>query len=354
MDTTPPSSSTAWRAAASALLATVGLVACGGGGGDAPSPAPSPAPAPPPAGPTLTQRTQAATATANSSLNACAVAAPFYWEVGDRASALASGAVDQATGPRWRADTVMSIASASKWLWGAYAVERRAGVLTADDVKALNFTAGYASFEGCGRTQTVDQCLAQPVSGAPNAATNGTYTAADDGFFAYGGGHMQQHASALGLGAMANAALATEQRRLLGTDIAMSYSQPQPAGGVQTTPLDYARFLRKLLSAELRIGAVLGTQSVCTNPRTCTTARNTPIPATESWRYALGHWVEADPAVGDGAFSSPGAFGFYPWVDATRQWYGVLARESISGTPAMDSVRCGRLIRQAWVTGTAL
>ena len=299
----------------------------------------------------MSQRTQAATSTATSATNACATAAPFYWEVGDRNSLLASGAVDRIGAPRWRADTEMSIASASKWLWGAYVMERRAGALTAADVKALNFTSGYTSFEGCGRTQTVDECLAQP---AGNATTNGTYTAADDGVFAYGGGHMQQQASAMGLGAMANAALAAEQRRLLGTDIAFSYSQPQPAGGVQTTPTDYARFLRKVLDGQLRIGAVLGTQAVCTNPRTCATARSTPVPTTESWHYALGHWVEDDPAVGDGAFSSPGAFGFYPWVDATRQWYGVLARESIAGTPAMDSVRCGRLIRQAWVTGNAL
>jgi hypothetical protein len=343
----PPSLSIAPRTWASAL-ALCCLAACGGGGGEAPAPTPAPAPAP--AGPTLAQRSLAATATATSTTNACASAAPFYWEVGDRNSLLASGAVDAPAAPRWRADTVMGIASASKWLWSAYALERRAGALNAADVKALNFTAGYTRFEGCGRTQTVNACLAQPVG---PSATNGSYVAADDGFFAYGGGHMQQHASALGLGAMDNAALAAEQRRLLGSDIELAYSQPQPAGGVQTTPTDYARFLRKVLGGQLRIGAVLGTQAVCTNPRTCATARSTPIPTTESWHYALGHWVEDDPAVGDGAFSSPGAFGFYPWVDATRQWYGVLARESIAGTPAMDSVRCGRLIRRAWVAGNA-
>ena len=93
---------------------------------------------------------------------------------------------------------------------------------------------------------------------------------------------------------------------------------------------------------------------MCTNPLTCVTARSTPIPPNESWHYALGHWVENDPSAGDGAFSSPGALGFYPWVDASRQGYGVLARESTAGSPAMDSVRCGRLIRQAWVTGNAL
>lgn len=342
----PPSVSIAPRAWFSALTLCC-LAACGGGGGEAPAPSPAP---PPPTSPSLAQRSQAASATATSTTNACAAVAPFYWEIGDRANPLASGAVDGSGALRWRADSVMSIASASKWLWGAYAMERRAGVLTTADLKALNFTSGRTSFDGCSRTQTVDECLAQVTRAGP---PNGQYNAADDGVFVYGGGHMQQHASDLGLGAMDNAALAAEQRRLLGTDIAMAYGQPQPAGGVQTTPADYTRFLRKLLDGRLRLGAALGAQPVCTNPSTCATARSTPIPSTESWHYALGHWVEDDPAVGDGAFSSPGAFGFYPWVDASRQWYGVLARESLASSPAMDSVRCGRLIRQAWVTGTA-
>lgn len=60
-----------------------------------------------------------------------------------------------------------------------------------------------------------------PQSGE-NGATDGSYTAADDGFFAYGGGHMQQHASALGLGTTGNVVLAAEQRRLPETDIALS------------------------------------------------------------------------------------------------------------------------------------
>jgi hypothetical protein len=76
-----------------------------------------------------------------------------------------------------------------------------------------------------------------------------------------------------------------------------------------------------------------------------------PIPPTESWHYSLGHWVEDDPKVGDGAFSSAGLFGFYPWVDASKTWYGVVARMAPAG--ALDSVDCGRIIRKAWVTGQA-
>jgi CubicO group peptidase (beta-lactamase class C family) len=161
---------------------------------------------------------------------------------------------------------------------------------------------------------------------------------------------MQKHASLSGLGAMDNAALAAELRAQLGADIALGYTQPQLAGGVFTTPAAYAVFLRKLLNRQLHMAGLLGSNPVCTNPLTCSAAVYTPIPMTESWHYALGHWVEDDPQVGDGAFSSPGAFGFYPWVDASKTYYGVVARQVLNGYLA--SANCGRLVRKAWLTGS--
>ena len=46
--------------------------------------------------------------------------------------------------------------------------------------------------------------------------------------------------------------------------------------------------------------------------------------------------------------SSPGAFGFYPWIDASKTYYGLVARLAIGS--ALESVYCGRMIRKAWVT----
>ncbi len=319
------------------LLAGLAGTACGGGGGDAGSPG---APAPPPGGDN-TARIAAASATAQSASNACAAIHPFYWEIGERAGALASGAVG---GNAYGAGTTMNIASASKWLYGAYVLQRRGGAPSAEDVRHLTLRSGYTRFSTCLPGQTVDGCLGY--------LNNGVYVAASDGRFDYGGGHMQKHASLMGLGALNNASLAAELRGQLGGDINMSYSQPQPAGGVVSTAADYARFLRKLLAGSLHLGSQLGTHAVCTNPLTCASADGTPIPSTESWSYSLGHWVENDPVVGAGAFSSPGAFGFYPWIDAGRSVYGILARESTAGS-GEASVNCGRLIRKAWLTGTA-
>ena len=313
------------------------LAACGGGGDTTP--------APPPSAPGLTeaQRAQAATTTAESPANACSVVRPFYWEIGDVNAAKASGSVNTSGGTVYSAGTVMPIASATKWLYASYVAELRAGALTAADIQFLNFRSGYTSFGFCLPGQTVAACVA--------LGNNGVYTVATDGKFFYDGGHMQKHASLNGLGGMDSAALATELRARLGNDVGLTFNQPQLAGGASSTAADYARVLRKLMAGQLRMGALLGTQAVCTNPLTCAQALSTPIPSSESWHYSLGHWVEDDPVLGDGAFSSPGAFGFYPWIDASKTWYGVLARQTASGG-GVDSVSCGRLIRKAWVTGT--
>jgi len=293
----------------------------------------------------------AAAATATAETNAdCTAVAPFYWEIGDTSGTLVSGSVGSSAPV---ASTVMSIASGSKWLFGAYAVEKMGGTPAAMYVPFLNFTSGYAGFNGnpCPSSSgTVDDCLADPA---------GTQIAADVGMFDYDGAHLQKLASLLGLGADDNAALATEVKSQIGPEINFEYTLPQPSAGVDTSTDQYALFLRKLLVGSptpLLIGSMLASDAVCTNPTTCPTALYSPIPgsasSTESWHYGLAHWIEDDPDVGDGAFSSAGTYGFYPWVDATRTLYGVLAREAPAGQGYPSAV-CGRLIRKAWVTGVA-
>ncbi len=322
-------------------LSALCLTACGGNSGDSP---------PPSAGPDTATRSSAATSTAQNNA-ACTAIRPFYWEIGDRSQRLASASVNQAgNATTYTADTLMQIASASKWLYGAYVAERRSGMLTAEDTQFLTFTSGYTSFAAigdCFASDTVASCVARGDNDVP--------TPAHVGRFFYNGGHMQKHASLAGgmnLGAMDSAALAAELRRLLGSDINLSFSQPQPAGGVRTTANDYARFLRKLLNNQLHLGALLGSTKVCTNPATCATAISTPIGNGLNWNYSIGHWVEDDATRSDGAFSSAGAFGFYPWVDGSKTWYGVVARQDMAGG-GNDSADCGALIRKAWVTGVA-
>lgn len=322
-------------------LSALCLTACGGNSDDNP---------PPSTAPDTATRSAAAASTAQNNA-ACTAVRPFYWEIGDRNQRLASASVNQAgNATTYTADSLMPIASASKWLYGAYVAERRSGMLTPEDIQFLTFTSGYTSFAAvgdCFAFDTVGACVAR--------GDNDVQTPAHVGNFYYNGGHMQKHASLAGgmnLSAMNNDALAAELRRLLGSDINLSYNQPQPAGGVITTANDYARFLRKLLGNQLHLGALLGSNKVCTNPATCATALSTPIANGLNWNYSIGHWVEDDATRSDGAFSSAGAFGFYPWVDVSKTWYGVVARHDTAGG-GNESADCGALIRKAWVTGVA-
>lgn len=303
----------------------------------------------------LADRIQAAQTTAQSAA-ACQAAQPFYWEVGDARAVQASGQIGR-NAPS--AQTKLQIASASKWIYGAYVAERRGGSLTQDDIRFLNFQSGYTEFRMCRQGQTVQECQGSMLNrhGAQDPDTVGR--------FYYSGGHMQQHAVLMGLGRLDNQGLALAIKRELGPVGAawdLDYSQPQLAGGAQSNAGDYGRFLRSMLAGELKLGRLLGAHPVCANPQTCPSeAIKTPIPLAETWHYSVGHWVEDDPRVGDGAFSSPGAFGFYPWIDAGRHYYGILAREEHKGIllgdvdskPAVRSVDCGRLIRQAWESGRA-
>lgn len=243
----------------------------------------------------------------------------------------------------------MGIASASKWIYAAYVVQRRQGYLTDDDIKFLTFRSGYTNFSKCLPDQTVDECVAYEQ--------NGVHSSFTDGKFSYGGGHMEKHASLNGLGALNNSALAAEIRSQIGVDIDLSYAQPQLAGGIYTSANAYGLFLRKILSGALLIKGKLGENAACANPATCPPgeAVNTPIPASVSYHYSTGHWVEDDPVNGDGAFDSAGAFGFYPWIDAKKTWYGIVARNDKTETGnGFQSAKCGQVIRKAWIDGVAL
>jgi len=297
-------------------------------------------------------RIHAATQTAQNNA-ACTAIQPFYWEIGNQTEALASGSVG---GRTYTADTLMPIASASKWIFGAYVVQARQGQLSDEDIAALTMTTGYTNFSntscvrilpGSRDSETVGNCFR---TDNPKGGNNSDYDTNALGKFYYNGGHFQKLAIDLGLGADNNAALQHDVQMYLGTDVVFTYGSPQLAGGVNTSANNYAVFLRKILNKQLYISDLLGTHAVCTNPKTCATALYTPVPADLSWNYSLGHWVESDPASGDGAFSSAGAFGFYPWIDKTKTFYGIVARKDSSGG-GHDSAVCGGLIRKAWMSG---
>jgi hypothetical protein len=295
---------------------------------------------PPDDGAALSTRAQAVQATITGNAT-CSALASFYWEIGDANGALASGSVGGVG-----AGDEMSIASASKLVWGAYIVERFQDDLASVNFDAMTMRTGYVSLDytSCVGKATVQDCFA--------AAQNSTHTAADDGLFDYNGGHFQKYAVDLGLGGDDDAALTAEIKKYVGSEFSFSYGSPQLAAGLKTSAADYAAFLRKILAGKLAIHDQLGAQAVCTQPSSCPAAAYSPAPA--AWHYSYAHWVEDDPQSGDGAFSSPGAFGFYPWIDASKTYYGVLARYAPLVPQAyVQSAECGALLRKAFISGVA-
>lgn len=301
--------------------------------------------------PTLSERASAVRTTAKTNaLCSTRLLGPYYWEIGNRSRALASGRLStRGSGTVIAADTELSIASASKWLYAAYVIERDGDLPGARPF--LSMTSGYSNFRAglCPTEGTVAEC--DPGEITAREAINRT--------FHYDGGHMQRHAIDTGLGPLTRDGLAAEIRSVIGDQVLTGYGQPGVAGGGRTTPRRYGEFLRRLLpgaAAPLQLGALLGADPVCTLPSdTCDASRLTAIP--EAWHYSIGHWIEDDPATTPAdnfAYSSPGSFGFYPWIDIDRNWYGILARQTEAFTGQDEgyaSVQCGRLLRMAWKTG---
>ena len=103
-----------------ALLSCITLASCGGGGNSSTSVVTDPNDA----------RMTAAVDTAVKN-PLCKAISPFYWEIGDQSGVLVSGSVGtKSDGNAWKRTDVMSIASSSKWLYGAYAVEVKGGSLS--------------------------------------------------------------------------------------------------------------------------------------------------------------------------------------------------------------------------------
>jgi hypothetical protein len=266
---------------------------------------------------------------------ACTKLGDFYWSVGDTSGVLVSGAI----GSSYGATTRMAIFSASKWIFSAYVLESQSGVLTDSMIKGLNFTSGYVE-DGlplCSPSDTVGSCF--------DLLDN--YVPAKEGSFHYASGHMQNvAANELSLSALDEAGFASEIMSALGTEMDLNFdvnvlngvqAGPIAAGGMNTSPQAYEGFLTRILGNQYEISSRLGDESV-----------STLSPLVD---YSLGHWVEKKADGSIDAYSSVGALGVYPWIDADKRYWGLISRveEVTPMTAANDSLACGQKMRAAFL-----
>ncbi|HET8708175.1 MAG TPA: hypothetical protein VFM46_17850, partial [Pseudomonadales bacterium] len=238
-------------------------------------------------------------------------------------------------------NSVFQLASASKLAFATYAMERIKSPNT-DQLQKMQMSAGYGRFNPtlCPVMNSVASCF--------NAGKNSTLLKGEIGLFHYGDGHDNKLAIDLGMGDMGPRKLTEEIQSVLGEDTTFSYAFPDVVGGMQATPAGYGNFMRKLLSGKFVMSSYLGSYPVCTQPKTCSTSVRTPL--NRAMHYSLNHWVEDDPQ-GDGAFSSIGLYGFYPWISADKQFYGILAMQGVPRIGVPLGLKCGGAIRKAWMTG---
>ncbi len=338
------------------LLLAVMLSACGGGGETQTAPV---APTPP--------------------------VAADPWE--DVVAALEAHAVDDlslvvgdATGERFRFEKgafritdERAIASASKWLTGATIVTLvEQGLMSLDDrpqdylsywtsdpgdwrsritlEQLLSFTAGFhrpPGEAGCigNEAYTMQSCVAEWYEIGVDAEPGTTYY--------YGPVHMQVAA------AMAEIATGQPWREVVELTVALPLglastrfegNNPRAAGAAISSAIDYAAFLQAQLAGELLPAGfddlaaerLSGLQIV---------SRPAAIDGNNvDWYYGLGVWRECSEPIWSAEceaqtrVSSPGAFGWYPWLDLDNGYYAVLAMEeavTLLSSPASDSVELG-------------
>ncbi|GAA4341610.1 serine hydrolase domain-containing protein [Flaviaesturariibacter amylovorans] len=260
------------------------------------------------------------------------------------------------------ADKPVPIASASKWYAGVLLMTLvHDGTLSLDDKvskylpsfnrpdkkditlrQCFALTAGFAGgseeldefmkYRREGFAAMVDRIAEEPLAAAPGAQLN------------YGGigmqvvGRMCEVASGKGWHQL------FEERVIRPLGLRHTYyggyrigAAPRVAGGVTSSASDYLKLLR-MLAAGGRIGDTVllspvevrelladqtGGAAIGYSPFT---KYKTLFGTDRDPRYGIGNWIIREPSFTIN--TSPGAFGFTPWIDLGRGYYGVLAVQS--------------------------
>ena len=254
-------------------------------------------------------------------------------------------------------DTRVAIASASKMVSGLVLFDAvRRGELTLDSTtggvlqwtganaaitlrQLMSFTSGLEREDLCTRRPlvTLEECVAT-IRDAPVVAAPGAQ-------FDYGSTHLQVAAR------MAEVASAKSWAQLfddtlrtpLGLDAGVAYftapqqslgtTNPLIAGGLRASMNEYANFLALVFHRGAYRGLTIGTPALydeqAREVSPAPTIDYSPVQAIGlPYHYGLTAWLMCGtPATGCEDLSSPGAFGFTPWLDRAAGYYAILGME---------------------------
>ncbi len=129
------------------------------------------------------------------------------------------------------------------------------------------------------------------------------------------------------LGLPAAATFFTAPRQANGT------TNPLTSGGLRASMNEYAPMLATIFHRGVYRNRTVGTTALFDaqgiEPFPDVIVGESPaVRAGYAYRYGLTAWLECStPATGCAEFSSPGAFGFTPWIDRTTGYYAILGME---------------------------
>jgi CubicO group peptidase (beta-lactamase class C family) len=257
----------------------------------------------------------------------------------------------------FRSSTNIAVASASKWISAMviFDVIRR-GQLSLDSTTGqvlgwtgpnaaitlrhlLSFTSGLDADANCTRNPltTLQACVAT-IAATSAIADAGTR-------YDYGSTHLHVAARMAEVATGKSWDLLFDEvlRQPLQLSSAVRYytfpmqstgmQNPLIAGGLRVTTDEYAKLLGLEFHKGVLGGVTVGTTALfdaqAIEPFPSVTVGNTPVGALGyAYRYGLSAWLEcATPAAGCQRLSSPGAFGFTPWIDREHGYYAILAME---------------------------
>ena len=206
----------------------------------------------------------------------------------------------------------------------------------------LSFTSGLRPAHPCTSNATttlaacVDEISREPVIAQPAVR------------FDYGSTHLHVAArmAEVATGSTWNAIFAQQLRDAVGiSPTALYYTFPRQAigttnplvaGGLRMSMNEYARVLGLIFNKGQWQGATLVSAGLFEQQS------RQPYPAVVigispaeqggfNYKYGLTAWLECTtPAAGCARFSSPGAFGFTPWIDRAAGYYAILGMETTS------------------------
>jgi D-alanyl-D-alanine-carboxypeptidase/D-alanyl-D-alanine-endopeptidase len=111
---------------------------------------------------------------------------------------------------------------------------------------------------------------------------------------------------------------------------AVGKQNPLVAGGMRASMDEYAKILAQVYKrgagAVVAPAALFDAQAI--EPYRVTVGGSPVAKFGYGWRYGLTAWLQCStPEAGCASISSPGAFGFTPWLDRTKGYYAILGME---------------------------